>query len=206
MVRWRECVLVWWWWCVCVCMCVVVLFAVAVFVCCKELARLDIRARVLLLLLLLCFVVSVCANFSNPKCVYSGTGGRLNARACKNLRKPNTLREVYFPDKQLTGTRFPRSAGISEAGGGDATHSPGGEGVTPDISRNAASQEEAGANEGCSRRGGGAARAARPRTAWNSGVMEEDVERNGALAGGRRVDYCLQVIRAIVRRRCNNTW
>lgn len=29
---------------------------------------------------------------------------------------------------------------------------------------------------------------------WESGVMEEDVERNGALAGGRRVDYCLQVL------------
>lgn len=28
---------------------------------------------------------------------------------------------------------------------------------------------------------------------WESGVVDEDVERNGALAGGRRVDYCLQV-------------
>lgn len=28
---------------------------------------------------------------------------------------------------------------------------------------------------------------------WESCVMEEDMERNGALAGGRRVDYCLQV-------------
>lgn len=28
---------------------------------------------------------------------------------------------------------------------------------------------------------------------WESSVMEEDLERNGALAGGRRVDYCLQV-------------
>lgn len=31
------------------------------------------------------------------------------------------------------------------------------------------------------------------RVAWENGVMEEDLERNGALAGGRRVDYCLQV-------------
>ena len=31
------------------------------------------------------------------------------------------------------------------------------------------------------------------RMAWQGSVMEEDVERNGALAGGRRVDYCLQV-------------
>ncbi|CBN78492.1 DDHD domain-containing protein [Ectocarpus siliculosus] len=30
------------------------------------------------------------------------------------------------------------------------------------------------------------------RAAWQSAVMEEDLERNGALAGGRRVDYCLQ--------------
>lgn len=30
--------------------------------------------------------------------------------------------------------------------------------------------------------------------AWQNGVMEEDLERNGALAGGRRVDYCLQVM------------
>ena len=37
----------------------------------------------------------------------------------------------------------------------------------------------------------GATRAARK--TWQSGVMEEDLERNGALAGGRRVDYCLQV-------------
>lgn len=28
---------------------------------------------------------------------------------------------------------------------------------------------------------------------WMGAVMEEDVERNGAIAGGRRVDYCLQV-------------
>ncbi|CAN0198976.1 unnamed protein product, partial [Laminaria digitata] len=35
-----------------------------------------------------------------------------------------------------------------------------------------------------------ASRAARK--SWQSGVMEEDLERNGALAGGRRVDYCLQ--------------
>ena len=28
---------------------------------------------------------------------------------------------------------------------------------------------------------------------WTRKIMEEDVERNGALAGGRRVDYCLQV-------------
>lgn len=37
--------------CVCVCVRVVVFFAVAVFVCCKVFARLDIGARVLVLLL-----------------------------------------------------------------------------------------------------------------------------------------------------------
>lgn len=30
--------------------------------------------------------------------------------------------------------------------------------------------------------------------AWDVGLTEEDLEQNGALAGGLRVDYCLQVI------------
>ncbi|CAM9633698.1 unnamed protein product [Scytosiphon promiscuus] len=30
------------------------------------------------------------------------------------------------------------------------------------------------------------------RTPWQGALMEEDLEKNGALAGGRRVDYCLQ--------------
>lgn len=37
------------------------------------------------------------------------------------------------------------------------------------------------------------------RVAWQGAVMQEDIERNGALAGGRRVDYCLQVEKPLSR-------
>lgn len=148
---------------------------------------------------------SVC-EFFQPKMRLFGNGGWTQRAGARNFTQTKHATRGILP-RQATNWYEVSTllTGNSEAGGGDATHSPGGEGVTPEISRNAAPHEETRANDGSSRRGGGAAKAARPRTAWNSGVMEEDVERNGALAGGRRVDYCLQVIDRIIRRRSNNT-
>lgn len=189
-------------------MCGVVLVAVLLpcFFCGEGRARVEnvgscVAIIETITILLLCFVVF---------CVYWGFRTTRNAfirkpgSGAKRAGMRNSARNITrytSQTQQLTGTRILRSTGSCEAGGGGATHSLGDDGVMPEISWNDAPQEEAGANEAFSRREGGAGRAARPRTAWNSGVMEEDVERNGALAGGRRVDYCLQVICTTVRRR-----
>eukprot|EP00903_Cladosiphon_okamuranus_P007816 g7562.t1 len=53
-------------------------------------------------------------------------------------------------------------------------------------------QQQQHARHSGAKNGAAAAAARSARMAWRGAVMEEDIERNGALAGGRRVDYCLQ--------------
>ena len=135
------------------------------------------------------------SSLENTECDLEKTEGDLE-KIESGLEKIEASLEKTKPNTETTEsdleTRLEKNEVDTRGEGGAAT------GGTSACHR--AQDEEKGKprSEGAERdrggRGAGAPRSTRAaRKTWQSGVMEEDLERNGALAGGRRVDYCLQV-------------